>query len=612
MALIQEKKGQAPEAIAKAVEQKISDENAKEIVKMISRRYTRVLRIIQEYDNDDVLQVYLTALAHCYDPHSDYMSGPELENFTIGMSLHLFGIGALLQSEDGICKIKELKPGPATDSGKLKANDKIVAVAQGTNEPVDVVDMPLKKVVDLIRGPQDTEVRLTVVPADASDPSVRKVVPLVRKEIKLEDGEAKAKIYEIPDGPNQVLRLGMIDLPSFYSDFGSDGQAGAEPKSTTTDVAKLVRKLTQEHVAGIILDLRRNGGGSLEEAINLTALFTKGGPVVQVRDFDDTRKTYSATNQVYEGPLVVLTSRFSASASEILAGALQDYGRALIVGDSSTHGKGTVQSLIELSRVLRGQGNFNTNANPGALKITIRKFYRASGSSTQLKGVVPDIVLPSVNNELEVGETSLDNPLQWDTIEAAKYPHSSQIQQVLAELKKRSEARVAKDPDFAWVREDMERYKKIAADKTVSLNEAQRVKEKQENDDRSKARKKELAARPASTEKVYDIRLKDTDVAGLPEPEKKTNQVASAKGTAEGALTTNLTAQAEKPSENELNPEDVLAEDKIGDLDVTMDEAKRILKDLATLSSPGSTLAVTVPAPKGGDKKVLGQDLKTP
>jgi carboxyl-terminal processing protease len=611
MKLIEEKKGQEPTAIAKAAEQKLADDNAKEIVKLVARRYQRVLHFVQEYDNDDVLQVYLTALAHCYDPHSDYMSGSELENFSIGMKLSLFGIGALLQSEDGICKIKELKPGPATDSGKLKANDKIVAVAQGPGEPVDVVDMPLKKVVELIRGPKDTEVRLTVVPADAADPSERKVVALLRKEIKLEDGEAKAKIYEIPDGTNQVLRLGMIDLPSFYSSFELEGQVGnAEPKSTTTDVAKLIKKLTQEHVAGIILDLRRNGGGSLEEAINLTALFTSGGPVVQVRDFDGNKKTYSATNHIYDGPLIVLTSRFSASASEILAGALQDYGRALIVGDSSTHGKGTVQSLMELGRLLRGQGNFNTNANPGALKITIRKFYRASGSSTQLKGVTPDMVLPSVNNELEVGESSLDNPMQWDTIEAEKYKHSDRIQQLLPELKKRSDTRIAKDHDFDFVREEIDRYKKAAADKSVSLNEAQRLKEKQENDDRAKARKKDLASRPPAAEKVYELKLKDTEAAGLPEPEKKTNTVAEAKSPSGSPITTNLVAEVEKGKTPALDSDDDVNSDANSDFDITLEEAKRILKDLAVLSSPGTTLAITAPAAKDGDKKGLGNELQ--
>src|SRR5439155_1782529 len=246
------------------------------------------------------------------------------------------------------------KPGPAERSKKLKENDRIIAVAKGDGEPVDVVDMKLSKVVDLIRGPKGTEVRLTVIPADASDPSVRKVVNLIRDEIKLEDQEAKAKVIDLPAGENKTVRLGIIDLPSFYADF-DDRRKESERKSTTTDVKKLVGKLVLEKVSGIILDLRRNGGGSLEEAINLTGLFIKEGPVVQVRDpngrvsIDDDPDP----SILYGGPLIVLTSRFSASASEILAGALQDYGRALIVGDSSTHGKGTVQSLIKLAPYIR-------------------------------------------------------------------------------------------------------------------------------------------------------------------------------------------------------------------------------------------------------------------
>ena len=250
---------------------------------------------------------------------------------------------------------------------------------------------------------------------------------------------------------------------------------------------------------------------------------------MQVRDSDSplnsdsTIKQYSGpfTNAFYSGPLVVLTSRFSASASEILAGALQDYGRALIVGDISTHGKGTVQSLIQLAPILRGVANLNTTNNPGAIKITIRKFYRASGSSTQKKGVVPDIILPSVNNELEVGESSLDNCLEWDTIKAASYERSTRLDPLMAELKRRSESRVASDPDFAYIHEEMQRYKKAAAEKSVSMNEAKRLKEKQEADDRAKARKKEIASRPVPAGTTYDIKLKDVDMPGLSEPRKR-------------------------------------------------------------------------------------------
>ena len=576
--LIEEKSKEKPELLAKAIQTKLENENADEIKKIITRRYTRILRALREYDNDDVLQVYLTALARVYDPHSDYMGKSELENFSIGMKLSLFGIGALLRSEDGFCKIQELKPGPAMRSKQIKPNDKIVGVAQGDDEFVDVVDMKLNKVVELIRGPKGSKVRLNVVPADAADPSVRKVVGLVREEIKLEDQEAKAKIIELPQGKDKLIRLGVIDLPSFYSAFELEGQkSGADQKSTTIDVARLIRKLVNESIAGIVLDLRRNGGGSLEEAINLTGLFIKEGPVVQVKgpEGEPIIERDRESQVFYDGPLIVLTSRFSASASEILAGALQDYGRALVVGDSSTHGKGTVQSLLQLAPYMRQRGIAATAANnPGALKITIRKFYRASGSSTQLKGVVPDIILPSINNHMEVGEGSLDNPLPWDTIPAATYTKVNRIEPLLPELRKRSETRIALDRDFAIIREDIERYKKLVAEKSVSLNEAQRLKEKQENDDRVKARKKELAARPEPPGRVYDITLKNVDdpAGTLPPPVSKTNQTAKVEGT-------NHTNLAESDADH-----DEATEEKVQNIDVTLEEAKRILIDLVYLS----------------------------
>jgi carboxyl-terminal processing protease len=598
------------EEIARFVHDTLQRDNAEEVIKTITRRYTRVLRFFREYDSDDVLQVYLTVLARAYDPHSDYMGKSELENFSIGMKLSLFGIGALLRSEDGICKIQELKPGPAQRSGKLKANDQIIAVAQGEGEMVDVVDMPLRKVVDLIRGAKGTEVRLTVVPADAPDPSVRKVVALIRDEIKLEDSEAKARLIELPQDSGKPLRLGLIDLPSFYSSFELEGRRSANtPKSTTTDVVKLIGKLIEEQAAGIILDLRHNGGGSLEEAINLTGLFIKEGPVVQVKsaggEIDEDRDEDSRL--LYNGPLVVLTSRFSASASEIVAGALQDYGRALVVGDKCTHGKGTVQSLVQLANLFRGTG-LSADGNPGALKITIRKFYRPSGSSTQLKGVVPDLVLPSVLNEYEVGEASLDNPLEWDTIQPAEYEKMNRIEPLLAELRKRSEARVAADRDFAWVREEIERYRKTSADKSVSLNEAQRLREKQEADERTKARKKELAARPEPKETVYEIKLKDTEVPGLPPPLGKTNQIAAArKGDpgqpapegqkAGGAAGVTAQVAAESPPDRTLTPEGdeelAAAEEKTPNVDITLEETKRILVDMVNLILQQNEVAVT-------------------
>ncbi|HMJ89724.1 MAG TPA: carboxy terminal-processing peptidase, partial [Candidatus Acidoferrum sp.] len=505
------------------LQERLNKETPEAIKTNLTRRYTRQLRTLSDFDSEDVFQIYLDSLAHVYDPHTDYMGKPAAENFNISMKLSLFGIGALLQSEDGYCKIKELMEGPAKKGGQVKPNDKIIAVAQGTNSPVDVFDEPLKKVVDMIRGPEGTEVRLTIIPVDAPDPSIRKVVSITRAKINLEDGEAKAKIIEIPDAGGKTKRLGMIDLPSFYAALQD---RSANRKSTTTDVAKLLKKLKEENVAGIILDLRRNGGGSLEEAINLTGLFIKKGPVVQVKDPDGRINVDEDTDPavLYDGPLVVLTSRFSASASEILAGALQDYGRALVVGDSSTHGKGTVQTLLELGPIMR------TTNNLGSLKITIRKFYRASGSSTQLKGVVPDIILPSMNNHADLGESSLPNALPWDTVPPAKYEQVNVIPPVLAELRKRSDGRIASDKDYAYVREEIAHYKKKKEEKTYSMNYEVRLKENKETEARAKIRENELRARPEPNYKTYDITLKNVDLPGLPAPTVKTNDLTSIGG----------------------------------------------------------------------------------
>jgi carboxyl-terminal processing protease len=603
--------------------EKLSKVESSDIVTNLTRRYTRVLRLINEYDNDDALQIYLTALARVYDPHSDYMGKSEFDNFSIGMKLSLYGIGALLESDDGICKIRSLTDGgPAQRSKQFKPGDKIIAVAQSNQPPVDVMDIKLSKVVEQIRGPKGTEVRLTIIPADAPNSTVRKVVTLVRDEIKLEDSAAKAKIIELPvgkdsSGQERLSRLGVIDLPSFYSGAGVDGRRpGAEQKSTTTDVAKLLRKLMQEKVSGVILDLRHNGGGLLDEAISLTGLFIKEGPVVQVRNYDGTTSEDKDPDSsvLYDGPMVVLTSRYSASASEILAGALQDYGRALIVGDSSTHGKGTVQSLLDLKPIMRRSGVFMTN-DPGALKVTIRKFYRASGASTQLKGVVPDIVLPSVNNHIEVGEASLDNPLEWDTIQSADYEKMNRVQPYLSELKRRSDQRIASDRDFAWVATEIERFKKLQAEKSVSLNEAVRLKEKKENDERAKTRKKELASRPEPSEKVYDITLKVAEQPGLPPPTVRTNQTASVpatngasiaiKGSTNKVSADPSVAKAGKPKPKSDDEEDDLDTPPV---DITLNEAERILIDYASLLNNGKGVALTRPGqslsnpvqPKGG------------
>ncbi len=550
------------------LQEKLNKAKPEEITDKLAKRYKRLLRTVAEFDRDDVLQFYLTALANAYDPHSDYMGKDQLENFAISMKLALFGIGALLRSDDGYCTIESLTPnGPAERSKKLKPKDRIIAVQQDDGEPVDVVDMKLNKVVDMIRGPKGTEVTLTIIPADAADSSERRTLTLVRDEIKLEDQEAKGKLFELPAPDGSVTRLGLIDLPSFYASFDlGRGKDKPEPRSPTDDVARLITKLLAEGAQGIVLDLRRNGGGSLEEAIRLTGLFIKDGPVVQIRDADGDIHIESDTDPevFYDGPLLVLVSRFSASASEILAAALQDHGRALIVGDKSTHGKGTVQTVYELNKVNR---RFPPSYNPGALKVTIRKFYRANGESTQLRGMTPDVILPSVANELEVGEGMHEFPMPWDTIETAEFNDLNRVRPLLPELRRRSEARIATDPDWGYVREDITLYREAQADKSVSLNYEQRLKERDEAESRSKARKTERAAREVRQETVYELTLKLAGQPGLPPAVGSTNApIAQVSTTASVA------------------DEDEAAEDPASVVDVPLKEAKRILLDLIELA----------------------------
>jgi len=548
------------------LQEKLSKKKPEEIVSTLTRRYNRLAKSYHDYASGDVFEIYLNALAHAYDPHSDYMGKSAMESFNIQMRLSLFGIGALLQSDDGYCKIIELTPGgPAIKSGKLKVGDKIIAVAQGNREPVDVVDMKIDKIVEIIRGQKNTEVRLTIIPADAPDTSVHKIVTLTRDEIKLSDSEAKGKVIDMPTADGKTLRLGMIDLPSFYA---SEAANGVKAKSTTADVAKLIKKLKAENVQGIVLDLRRNPGGSLQEVIRLTGLFVKPGPVVQVKDSAGTIQVDDSHENgvLYTGPLVVLTSRMSASASEILAGALQDYGRALIVGDSATFGKGSVQTVLPLGDLMSSNG-IPLKGDPGALKLTIQKFYRASGASTQLRGVPSDIVLPSLTDYIDVGEKSLDNAMPWDTVPTSSFEKVNIVQPYLAELKKRSDARIATDPDFNYLKAEIVRFRKLMAEKTYSLNEKQRLAEKTEAEARMKKRKAELLARPASKEKDYLITLANADTPGLPAPiDPKAEAKKSARATEDDPVAA---------AENEGLPV----------IDTTLTESEHILADWISLLS---------------------------
>lgn len=579
--------------------------DAEEITDALIRRYARNLKFFKEWDNDDVMQVYLTALAHVYDPHSDYFNKAQADNFAIGMNNTLFGIGAVLTTDlDGYCKIQELKPGPATNSKQIKAGDRIVAVAQGDGPLVDAVEMALNKVVGMIRGPKGTVVRLMVQPANA-DASDRFEVNLTRAEIKIEEGAAKAKIIEIPNGTDKPLRLGVIDLPSFYApmDFGTGqppllatSDKASYGRYTSKDVAHVLEKFEKEDVAGVILDLRRNGGGSLEEAVKLTGLFIKKGPVVQVRRSDN--KVFLDDDDdpsvAYDGPLVVLTSRFSASASEIFAGALQDYGRAIVVGDISTHGKGTVQQVHPLRHWVRPATATATN-DPGQLKVTMSLFYRASGVSTQLKGVLPDLVLPSIlSYSTEIGEAALENALQSDPIRPAEYEKLNFVAPYLGELLKRSSARLATNPEYGYINEDIEQFRKNQAEKTISLNEAQRLKEKEEAEVRQKARDKERLARQESDHKIYELALKQLDLPGLPPPVQKTNNVVARNAAAGSgvALSTNPVAAIGKTSETLPKPDDEDELEKPPVVDAALEETEHILMDYISLLPRRNLLSV--------------------
>jgi len=478
---------------------------------LVSRRYDRLARNVHEEDKDEQVKLFLDALAQTYDPHSEYLSKADLKNFSINMGLSLVGIGAMLRSEDGYAKIESLVVGgPAQSDGRLKVGDRITAVAQGASEYVDVRDMRLDKVVEMIRGKKGSHVRLLVIPSDAADPSKRKNVELVRDEIKLKDQEARADIILKKDDSGEQVKLGWITLPSFYADMDR------HQKSTTRDVQALLRRLKKENISGLVIDLRRNGGGSLEEAISLTGLFLKSGPVVQTKGSNGNIVVSSDPDPgiAYAGPLVVVTSRQSASASEIFAAALQDYGRAVIVGDKNTFGKGTVQTILEIGRFTSLLGS--RSQDDGALKLTIQKFYRVAGGSTQLHGVASDIVLPSLSDLPEFGEGALKNCLAYDEVPRARFSKWSDSHPLfIDELKRRSTQRIQGNQEFHYVMEDINRLRHKLDENRISLNEDFRRKELQEDKTRKEIRSKERLARQEEEPKVYRLTLDTVDKPNL-------------------------------------------------------------------------------------------------
>ena len=445
----------------------------------IRKRVSQFVQYNRNLEPIEVLELYLNSLARLFDPHTSYMAPRSEEDFNIGMQLSLVGIGAVLTSEDGYTKIVQIIPGgPADLDKRLKAEDRIIAVAQENGDAVDVIDMPLTKVVSMIRGTPGTRVKLTILEGVKGAKAVPVTIELTRNKVELKESEAKGEIRTIRNAAGETFNIGVITLPSFYADFQAASSGDPDYKSSTRDVRKLIDSFKKKGpLDGLVIDLRSNGGGSLQEAVSLTGLFIKEGPVVQIRDSSGRVSVYQDEDPSveYAGPLLVMTNRLSASASEIFSGAIKDYKRGVIVGDRKTHGKGSVQTVADLGNYLRYLGY---NFPAGSIKLTNAKFYRINGESTQLKGVTPDIAFPTFTDTMETGEDKLENAISWDAIrEVAHTQYEPAIADTIAELRKRSDERVRNSRDFTMLKRDIAYLMKNKGKKTVTLNLEQRWKE---------------------------------------------------------------------------------------------------------------------------------------
>ncbi|MDB5983142.1 MAG: prc [Pseudomonas sp.] len=486
---------------------KIAGKENKAIQELLTKRYKNQEARLTQTRSEDVFQAYINTFAMSYDPHTNYLSPDSAENFDINMSLSLEGIGAVLQSDNDMVKIVRLVPaGPAAKTKQVAPSDKIVGVAQGDKEMVDVIGWRLDEVVKLIRGAKGSVVRLEIIPAtNAPNDNTSKIVAITREAVKLEEQAAKKSVLNLKQDGHDY-KLGVIEIPAFYLDFKAYRAGDPEYKSTTRDVKKLLTELMAEKVDGVVIDLRNNGGGSLQEATELTSLFIDKGPTVLVRNADGKVDVLEDedTGAFYKGPMALLVNRLSASASEIFAGALQDYHRALIIG-GQTFGKGTVQTIQPL--------------NHGELKLTLAKFYRVSGQSTQHQGVLPDIAYPSIIDTKEIGESALPEAMAYDTIKPAIKPVVDPFKPFLAQLKARHDARSSKDPEFVFIENRLDLAQKLMTEKTVSLNEAER--RAQHTDIEGKQLALENTRRKAKGEDPLK-ELKKEDEDALPAEDDKT------------------------------------------------------------------------------------------
>ena len=466
---------------------KLAGKKPEDIRKTLDKRYSNLVKSVAELKGEDVFSFFLNAYTRVVDPHTDYFTPRTAENFNQQMSLSLQGIGAQLQKQDDMIVIREvIAGGPAAVDGTIKPGDKIVGVGQGADGPIeDVIGWRIDDVVAKIRGDKNTQVRLEYIPAGAGVDGKHRMVTLTRQQVRLEEQAAKGETIELPATGNQPARkIGVVKLPGFYQDFEGRRRNAANYASATRDVAKLLAGFKADKVDGVVLDLRNNGGGSLDEAIELTGLFIQQGPVVQVRESGG-RVTVNGDRDdkvAWDGPLAVVINRGSASASEIFAGAIQDYGRGLIIGENS-FGKGTVQNIVDLDRWPASDGD-----RFGQVKLTIAQFFRVSGSSTQHKGVVPDIAFPASVDATEFGESTYDNALPWTRIAPAQHDTYGNFAPLLPKLETLHQARIGKDLEFQWWEQDVQKYRDEKAKKYISLNEAERRDERQQDEDKRKQR----------------------------------------------------------------------------------------------------------------------------
>ena len=550
---------------------KLTGDTNEEIVEKLGKRYRNQLRQVLKTNGKDVFQAYLSTVASSVDPHTSYFSPRDSENFNMGLSLSLQGIGAQLTTEDEYTKVVELiKGGPAERAAELQEGDKIIGIGQGIDGEIkDVVGMRLDDVVAQIRGEKDTVVRLSVIPVDAVSESSARVISITRDNVKLEDQSAKKEVIELSYA-DQDYRIGVISLPTFYFDFEAAARGDEDFKSSTRDVRRLLEELKEESIDAVVVDLRNDGGGSLSEANQLVGLFIETGPTVQIR-YSDLRNGFTRSfgdndpDVVYDGPLAVLVNRTSASASEIFAGAIQDYQRGLVLG-GQTFGKGTVQEIIPMSY--------------GQVKLTRSKFYRISGASTQHRGVIPDIEFPDFYNAYDdIGESSLDGALPWDTVRPVEYRAYHPVQAYLPMLRELHEARAAESPDFNYLKDQIERTRELRERKRLSLNEeivkAEREAAKRVEFDAENLRR-QLKGLPLKEWIDEDEAQDEEAVASTDDTVAPETSVDSAETDSEGDVITELAAADEEAEAEDDEPEEI---------DPLLLESGRILADFINLSN---------------------------